>query len=185
MYRRLRDSLISSLLPLRITAASVVFLGLLIAGLPAAAQGTIATVAGNGGPFFSGDGGLASSAALNHPRGLAVSAARQIFISDVDNLRIRAVSPAGTIATAAGNGISAATGDGGLAVNASVSDAMGLALDAAGNLYIADASNRRVRKVTPSGMIVTVAGTGREGFFRGGGPARLAVVVGPCAGATG
>lgn len=143
------------------------------AGL-AAGQGTMLTLAGNGNTTFSGDGGPASAASLNHPRGLAVSAAGTVYVADVDNMRIRAFTPNGGISTVAGNGVAVATGDGGLAVSASISDAMGLALDAAGNLYIADATNRRVRKIATGGMISTVAGVGVEGFSGDGGPATQA-----------
>jgi DNA-binding beta-propeller fold protein YncE len=111
---------------------------------PAQAQTTtITTFAGNGSAAFSGDGGSAGFAALNHPRGLAVSSTGQIYIADVDNFRIRTVSPSGMILTFAGNGLFGATGDGGPAANASFSDVTGLALDTAGNLYVADAGNRR------------------------------------------
>lgn len=147
---------------------------LFIVAWPALSQDNIATIAGNGSQEFSGDGGPAATAGLNHPRGLAVDLGGNIYISDVDNRRIRRVSPGGMISTVAGNGNSGYSGDGGPAVNASLSDVTGLALDAAGNLYIADASNRRVRKVTPGGTITTVAGTGVEGFSGDGGPATAA-----------
>ena len=143
----------------------------LIVSAGAAVGQNVATVAGNGNESYSGDGGPAGVAALNHPRGLAVSANGTVYLSDVDNFRIRAVGPTGTIYGVAGNGFSAESGDGGMATNASVSDAMAVALDSAGNLYIADSSNRRVRKITASGVITTVAGVGVEGFSGDGGPA--------------
>src|SRR5258706_6916607 len=77
---------------------------------------TISTFAGNGSAAFSGDGGAAGFAALNHPRGLAVSSTGQIYIAGMDNFRIRTVSPSGMIGTFAGNGLFGATGDGGLAI---------------------------------------------------------------------
>ncbi len=144
---------------------------LFLTAWPALSQGNIATIAGNGSQAFFGDGGPAANAGLNHPRGLAVDSSGNVYISDVDNRRIRRVTPSGMISTVAGNGMPGNSGDGGLAVNASLSDVTGLALDAAGNLYIADAGNRRVRKVTPGGIISTVAGTGVEGFSGDGGPA--------------
>jgi uncharacterized protein (TIGR03437 family) len=137
-------------------------------------QSNIRTIAGNGSPMFSGDGGPATAAGLNHPRGLAVDASGNVYISDVDNHRIRRVSPSGVISTVAGNGVPGDSGDGGLAVNASLSDVTGLALDGAGNLYIADAGNRRIRKVTTNGIITTIAGTGIQGFSGDGGPATVA-----------
>ena len=118
---------------------------------------------------FSGDGGPATAASLNLPRGLAINSAGGVYISDTGNSRVRLVSPAGIISTVAGNGSYGATGDGGQATNASFSDVTDIALDAAGNLYIADASNHRIRKVTPGGIVTTVAGTGVQGSSGDGG----------------
>lgn len=150
---------------------AVPVLCLLLAAGPAYPQSTIRTIAGNGSQVFAGDGGPATAAGLNHPRGLAVDASGNVYISDVDNHRIRRVSPSGIISTIAGNGVPGDSGDGGPAVSASLSDVTGLALDGAGNLYIADAGNRRVRKVTTNGIISTIAGTGVQGFSGDGGPA--------------
>ncbi|MCL4796870.1 MAG: hypothetical protein KJZ84_20060 [Bryobacteraceae bacterium] len=144
---------------------------LFLAAGPAHPQSNIRTMAGNGSQVFSGDGGPATAAGLHHPRGLAVDASGNVYISDVDNHRIRRVSPGGIISTIAGNGVPGDSGDGGLAVSASLSDVTGLTLDGAGNLYIADAGNRRIRKVTPNGIISTIAGTGIQGFSGDGGPA--------------
>lgn len=146
---------------------------LLTAG-PAPSQGNIATIAGNGSAGYSGDGGLAINAGLSHPRGLALDSSGNLYISDVDNHRIRRVSPAGIIFTVAGNGTAGFSGDGGMAVNAALADVTSLALDGAGNLYIADRGNRRVRKVTADGIIATIAGTGISGFSGDGGPATSA-----------
>ena len=147
---------------------------LLCTAWPALSQGNIATIAGNGSATFSGDGGPATTASLNHPRTLAIDSSGNLYISDVDNLRIRRVTPEGIISTVAGNGLPGSSGDGGLAVNASLSNMLGLALDNAGNLYIADSGNRRVRKVTSAGIISTIAGTGVQGFSGDGGPATSA-----------
>jgi uncharacterized protein (TIGR03437 family) len=147
---------------------------LLCTAWPALSQGNIATIAGNGSAAFSGDGGPATTASLNHPRTLAIDSSGNLYISDVDNLRIRRVTPEGIISTVAGNGLPGSSGDGGLAVNASLSNMLGLALDNAGNLYIADSGNRRVRKVTSAGIISTIAGTGVQGFSGDGGPATSA-----------
>ena len=147
---------------------------LFLTAWPVLAQGNIATIAGNGSQGFFGDGVPALSAGLNHPRGLAVDSSGNLYISDLDNHRIRRVSPSGMISTFAGNGVIGDSGDGGLAVNASLSDVSGLALDAAGNLYIADAGNRKVKKVTPGGVISTFAGTGVQGFSGDTGPATSA-----------
>jgi uncharacterized protein (TIGR03437 family) len=134
-------------------------------------DGTITTVAGNGTAGYSGDGGPATLASLNYSLGIAVDAAGSLYIADVENHRIRKVPRGGVITTVAGNGTSAFSGDLGPAVSASLSYPRGVAADAAGNLYIADSANRRVRKVSPGGIITTVAGTGADGFSGDGGPA--------------
>jgi hypothetical protein len=118
---------------------------LLLTAWPALSQGNIVTIAGNGSGAFSGDGGPATAASLSHPRTLVIDSSGNLYISDVDNLRVRRVTPAGIISTIAGNGLPGSSGDGGPAVDASLSSMLGLALDNAGNLYIADSGNRRVR----------------------------------------
>ena len=135
----------------------------------AQSQGIVTTFAGNGNMTFSGDGGPATAAALNHPRGLAIDSAGGVYISDTDNWRVRRVTPGGIVSSVAGNGGYGATGDGNQAIGASFSDVTDIALDAAGNLYIADASNHRIRKVTPGGIVSTVAGTGVQGSSGDGG----------------
>jgi hypothetical protein len=134
-------------------------------------SGTVTTVAGNGSPGFSGDGGPATNASLDGLRGVAVDAAGNLYIADWVNPRVRKVSTSGTITTVAGSGTYGFSGDGGPATNAALSSPQGVALDAAGNLYIADAHNSRVRKVSTSGTITTVAGNGTFGFSGDGGPA--------------
>jgi uncharacterized protein (TIGR03437 family) len=139
-----------------------------------AADGTITTLAGNGTPDFFGDGGPATSASLNGPDGVAVSPTGDVYVGDRFNNRVRKVSPDGKITTVAGTGVASFSGDGGPATAASLVLLSGLALDAAGNLYIVD--NDRVRKVTPAGIISTVAGTGVAGFSGDGGPATAAAL---------
>ena len=134
----------------------------------------ITTVAGNGVPGFSGDGGAAVQASLNTPAGIAVDAAGSLYIADCKNNRIRKVSPGGVITTVAGNGSAGFSGDGGPATGARLNGPQGVAVDPAGNLYIADTGNYRVRKVSSSGTITTVAGNGEWTFFSpigDGGPA--------------
>ena len=143
------------------------------------ASGVISTLAGNGTTGFSGDGGPATSASLNGPWGIAVDSARGIYIADTNNNRIRKVDAAGVISTIAGNGIAGYAGDGGPAVSASLRTPQGVAVDADGNLYIADASNYRIRKVDPSGIITTVAGNGTTAFSGDGGPAVSASLFAP------
>jgi sugar lactone lactonase YvrE len=134
--------------------------------------GIISTVAGNGAEGFSGDGGPATAAQLNGPRGLAVDASGNLFIAEA--FRIRKVTPAGIISTVAGIGFPGTGGDGGPATSAPLGVVTGIAVDAAGNLYIADTDNNRVRKVTPGGTITTVAGNGTDGVNGDGGPATAA-----------
>ncbi len=142
-------------------------------------SGIISTVAGNGTAGFSGDGGPATSAQLWGPNGLAVDAAGNLYISDLANSRVRKVTAAGIISTLAGNGTDGSAGDGGLATNAQLSATAGLAVDAAGNLYIADVNGHRIRKVTPTGSISTFAGNGAYGNGGDGGPATLAQISSP------
>jgi uncharacterized protein (TIGR03437 family) len=142
--------------------------------------GVITTVAGTGTAGFAGDNGPATNAQLNlrgQPAGLAVDSAGNLYISDVSNQRVRKVSN-GVITTVAGNGTPGFTGDNGAATDAQLNNPAGLALDAAGDLYIADASNQRVRKVS-GGTITTFAGTGVSGFSGDGGPATRAQISNP------
>jgi uncharacterized protein (TIGR03437 family) len=152
----------------------------LVCSWPAGSQ-TIATLAGNGAAAYAGDGGQAINASLNNPKSIAIDSAGNIYIADPGNARIRKVTPAGVISTYAGNGVNAYSGDGGQAQSASISDASGIALDPAGNLYIADSSNRRIRKVSSTGIISTVAGTGTQGYTGDGGPAMSATLGRPVA----
>ncbi len=123
-------------------------------------SGTITTIAGVGRWGFSGDGGPAAQAHLSAPSDVAVDAAGNLFIVDRGNERIRKVDTSGTITTIAGTGERGFSGDGGPAVEAQLDNPRGVAVDADGNLYIADHGNHRIRKVDPSGTITTVAGTG-------------------------
>ena len=125
--------------------------------------GQIATIAGNGVQGFVGDGGVATGAELNEPSGIAVSADGRIFIADTSNQRIRVVGANGTISTFAGTGIAGVLGDGGPASVAQLDRPVGLALDGANNLFVADENNHRLRKIAADGTITTIAGSGRQG----------------------
>ena len=125
-------------------------------------NGIITTVAGNGTFGFSGDNGAATAAQLSNPVGVAVDSAGNLYIADTANNRIRKVSN-GVITTVAGNGFAGFSGDNGNATTAQLNLPSGLAVDAAGNLYIGDRANQRVRKVS-NGVITTVAGNGIQGF---------------------
>jgi PKD repeat protein len=140
-------------------------------------SGVITTVAGTGVLGYSGDGGQATSAQLNGPVGVAVDGQGNIYIADRDNNRIRKVS-AGIISTVAGNGTAGYSGDGGQATSAQINSPYGIAVDAQGNLYIADYGNNRVRKVS-GGIISTIAGTGVAGYSGDGGQATSAQLKGP------
>ena len=140
--------------------------------------GVISTIAGSGEAGFSrggfsGDGGPATSARLSSPSGVALDGAGNLFIADTYNRRIRKVDSAGVISTVAGTGEftfgGGDRGDGGPAVDAQLATPSGMALDGAGNLFIADTYNNRIRKVDSAGVISTIAGSGETGLIGGGG----------------
>ncbi len=143
------------------------------------ASGVISTFAGTGALGFSGDGGPASMARLYAPYSLAINARQEIFVLDRFNQRIRKISTSGIITTFAGNGSAGFSGDGGLATAAKINNATGICLDVAGNMYVADLDNQRIRKINTSGNISTVAGTGSAGFSGDGGAATSATMNGP------
>jgi uncharacterized protein (TIGR03437 family) len=143
-----------------------------------ASDGTVSTVAGTGTSGFGGDGGSATAAQLSYPSGLAVDASGSVYISDTANQRVRKLS-GGTISTVAGNGTSGYGGDGSSATSAQLNSPAGIAVDNAGNLYIADFSNQVVRKVSAGGTISTLAGNGLAGYSGDGGPAAQAQLNGP------
>ena len=125
---------------------------------------TITTIAGTGTAGFVGDGGQATSAQLNQPWGVAVDTSGNVYIGDTSNNRVRKVS-GGNITTVAGTGAPGYSGDGGQATSAQLNLPKAVAVDAQGNLYIADYGNNRIRKVC-GGIITTVAGNGHAGVFR-------------------
>jgi hypothetical protein len=141
------------------------------------ATGIITTVAGQGpgNPGYSGDGGEASKAKLNFPQGIAVDIAGNIYFTD-QQLVVRLINPSGIISTFVGNGVQGSAGDGGAAIQANLNSPAGLAVDDAGNLFIADAGNQAIRKVSATTKsITTVAGIlGQGGFSGDGGSANLA-----------
>jgi trimeric autotransporter adhesin len=143
--------------------------------------GIISTVAGTGPDWYSGDGGLATSAALYNPQGVAIDASGNIYIADTNHDRIRMVTKStGIISTVAGTGSNGYTREGGLATSAALNLPRGVAIDASGNIYIADTNNNRIRMVTKStGIISTVAGTGSSGYSGDGGLATSAALYYP------
>ena len=134
-------------------------------------NGLITTVAGNGTAAYSGDGGVATNASLSYPSGVAVDASGDLFIADRNNHCIRQVDTNGLITTVAGDGAQGYSGDGAAATNASLSYPSGVAVDADGNLFIADTGNQCIRQVDTNGLITTVAGNGTQGYSGDGGPA--------------
>jgi sugar lactone lactonase YvrE len=142
---------------------------------------TVTTVAGPGSTDGNlGDGGPAVSATLSQPARVAVDSSGNLYIADAGHNRIRKVSPDGIIRTVAGNGLAnAALGDGGAATSASLSAPGGVAVDVAGNIYISDTGHNRIRKVTPAGIISTVAGNGAGEYSGDGGLATIAAIWGP------
>jgi len=134
-------------------------------------NGVISTVAGMGTAGFSGDGGPAAEAQLRYPTGVAIDTTGNLFIADSGNNRVRKVTPNGFISTVAGMGMAGFSGDGGPATEAPLSRPTGVAIDAAGNLFITDHDNNCIREITPNGLISTVAGVGTAGFSGDGGPA--------------
>lgn len=143
-----------------------------------AATQVITTYAGNGTGGFSGDGGPATLARFTFPLGLALDNAGNLFIADFENNRIRKVEAAsGLITTVAGAGAAGYSGDGGPAVNATLSQPVAVSLDGSGNLYIADGGNSVIRRVEAStGIITTIAGNGNPGFSGDNGPANAAAI---------
>jgi trimeric autotransporter adhesin len=136
--------------------------------------GTINLFAGSGAQGFGGDAGAAASAALDLPVGVSVDGSGNVLIADSGNQRVRIVS-GGVIQTLAGGG---SGGDGGLAISALLAGPYTVTGDSAGNLYIADTGNNRIRELS-GGVITTVAGTGSVGFSGDNGPATSAMLNGP------
>jgi uncharacterized protein (TIGR03437 family) len=158
---------LSSALAVTVDSAGNLYIGDYSRVRKVSVNGTISTVAGLTVSGWSGDGGPATAAAIGGTYGVAVDSDGNLFIADWANCRIRKVT-AGIITTVAGNGYLSYSGDGGPAIEAQLNQPGAVALDAAGNLYIADAYNNRIRKVSQNGVIATVAGTGISGAVADG-----------------
>ncbi|MFE9455541.1 RICIN domain-containing protein [Streptomyces californicus] len=149
-------------------------------GTPQAANGSedavplIRAVAGTGVAGYAGDGGPAVSAQLSLPYSPVMDSVGTLYFSDRDNHRIRKIATDGKISTVAGTGTAGFKGDNGPAVSAQLKTPRGMTMDSAGNLYVADSENHRIRKITSDGKISTVAGTGTAGFGGDGGPSTAA-----------
>jgi sugar lactone lactonase YvrE len=163
----------------RFTLLVLVLVGLVASPARLAADenpppGTLVVVAGTGEVDDAGDGGPAAQAKFLLPWGMTLDAVGNLYIGDLFAARIRRIGPDGIITTFAGTGRSGFSGDGGPAAQARLGAPVGLTFDAAGNLYVGDAFNHRIRKIAPDGVITTVAGSGASGFGGDGGPATQA-----------
>ena len=146
----------------------------------AAGTNIISTVAGLGNCNYSGDGGLATAAAICSPAGVAVDAAGNLYLSDLYRHIRKLTVSSGIITTVAGNGYDGSTGDNGAATSASLGYPGSLTLDGAGNLYLTDQEHQLVRKVAfDTKFITTVAGSGSQGFAGDNGAATAASLSGP------
>ncbi len=143
------------------------------------AAGVISTLAGTGEDGDRGDGGPATQAQLCLPAGVAADAAGNVYVADTWNHRVRKINASGVISTIAGNGVRGFRGDGGQAAQAGLAYPAGVAIDAAGNVYIADSLNHRIRKVQVSGVISTIGGSGVRSDDGDGGPAANAGIAYP------
>ena len=136
--------------------------------------------AGNGIQGAAGDGGVSGAAQLNHPTDVAVDGSGRLYIADSVNHKIRRVSATSIMSTLAGTGVMGFAGDGGPATSAQFSQPYGLAVDSAGNTYVADTNNHRVRRIdAATNVVTTIAGTGTAGFNGDGGLATSAQLNGP------
>ncbi len=137
------------------------------------------TLAGTGTLGATGDGGAATAARLWLPTAVAVDRQGNAYVCDTQNHRVRKIAPSGIITAFAGSGALGSSGDGGPAVAASMNEPLGIAVDAMGNVYIADSQNNKVRVVTPDGKINTFAGTGQDTYGGDGGAAQQAAIYFP------
>jgi sugar lactone lactonase YvrE len=144
-------------------------------------QGVITKIAGNGNPGFSGDGGPATDAQTSGVFGLALDGLGNLYMAEIFNSDVRKVDTNGIITTIAGNQQFGYAGDGGPATSAKMNGPTDVRIDAAGNLYIADSSNNRIRKVNAGGTISTIVGDGNYGYAGDGGLASVAQFAGPTA----
>jgi uncharacterized protein (TIGR03437 family) len=142
-------------------------------------SGLFTDFAGTGAASYSGDGASAATAQFNVPGSVAVDPAGNIYVADALNNRVRKITPAGAVSTVAGTGVAGYSGDGSSALKAQLNGPMGVAVDAFGDIFIADTRNNRIRKVTDTGIIYTVMGNGNAGFLGDGGPAPLAAIHAP------
>ncbi len=142
-------------------------------------SGIITRFAGTGTNGYLGDGGAATNARIDNVTNIAADAAGNIYLGDAGNHVIRKINTSGIISTVAGNNAAGYSGDGGAATNAKLNSPQGIAFDVAGNMYIADHDNHRIRKVSTAGIITTFAGIGTLGFSGDGAAATAAKLKTP------
>jgi sugar lactone lactonase YvrE len=143
-----------------------------------APSGTLTVFAGNGAPEYSGDGGPALQAGLHSPNFIVVDSSDNLYIADLENNRVRRVTPAGMISTFAGGGSDVNQPPvEGIAATSTFVSPNGLTIDSAGNVYVSDGNHKTVRKIRTDGTVVTVAGNGVQGFSGDGGPATSASIA--------
>lgn len=140
--------------------------------------GVISAFAGTGTAGFSGDGGPATAAQFNNPTDIAVDSLGNVYVADTANYRVRKVDTAGVVSTVLGTGVPGFSGDGGPGTAAAIQYLYGIGIDGSNNLYAATIDDR-VRRLSPAGIVTTVAGTGSAGFSGDGGPATSAQVNNP------
>ena len=155
------------------TLLSLLFVAIISGNCVFAQPGIINTIAGNGIPIDTGDGGHATAAAINSPMGVAIDSSGNVYIAEYSHC-IRKINSSGIISTIAGNYTPGYTGDGGAATAAQLFAPYGVAIDRSGNVYIADKGNNVIRKVNTSGIISTIAGNGIAGYSGDGGAATAA-----------
>ncbi len=135
--------------------------------------GATTTLAGNGtAGYVDGTGGPTGTTQLDNPTGVAVDTVGNVYVADLGNNRIRKITPTGATTTLAGNGLNGyVDGTGGPTGTTQFNNPLGVAVDGAGNVYVADYANQRIRKITPAGATTTLAGNGTAGYLDGtGGP---------------
>ncbi len=142
-------------------------------------SGQITTIAGSGTQGFSGDNGPATAAQLDGPAGLAADSDGRVYLADSHNHRIRLISATGNITTIAGTGVEGYAGDNGPAAQAQLALPQGLALTSSGTVLVADANNQRLRAISPSGLITTLAGNGVQGAATNAAPSASAPLNNP------
>jgi sugar lactone lactonase YvrE len=142
-------------------------------------KGIITTIAGNGNAGYSGDGGLATAAEINSPSGIALDVNGNIYFTEFNNHVLRKIDNQGIISTVAGNGQSGCSADPGTVSSCKLSFPHGVTIDLSGNIYIVDAGNHKIRRISSTGSICTIAGKGTAGFTGDGGQAQAAELSWP------